>query len=76
MFRLADTSKYCVYTVFHRRVELPRLRIFGVPGTTLTLATTQPRPLGASTKLPLVSVVNIVLLAIRTLLSTGPAAKT
>ena len=54
----------------------PKLRIFDVFGTILTLLCTTPMPFGAKIKLPLVVVVRMVLLAIWILLPTGPAAKT
>ena len=44
-------------------------------GTTAALACIRPIPFGAKIRLPLLFVVWIVLLAIATLLSTGPEAK-
>ena len=67
---------YWIYKVDQRRSALPKLRMLPVLGTMFTLAWTTPTPLGANTKLPLVLVVKMVLLAICMLLSTGPAAKT
>ena len=75
MFKLPEKSRVLTYKAPHRLSGLHKLRILEVLGRISTLATTRPIPFGAKTKLPLVSKVLMVLLAMAMLLRTGPEAK-
>jgi hypothetical protein len=73
---LPEISKFWAYTVLKRWVSEPMLREFPVSGSMSASTTTLPVPLGDSSRFPLVFRVDMTLLAICMLLSTGPAAKT
>ena len=75
MLRLPEKSKVLTYKAPQRWAGLPKFLILEALGKTSTLAMTRPMPLGAKTKLPLVSKVRMVLLDMAMLLPTGPAAK-
>jgi hypothetical protein len=72
---LPEIFKVWANTVLKRWVSEPMLRKFPVLGSMSVSTTILPTPLGDSCRFPLVSRVDMALLAICMLLSTGPAAK-